>query len=213
MRIYLDLDCLTKLVAFGLFEEAMEMLGTDDVHVIDTFRFKCERMRQKAVKKNELEKADTYGKSMELLASFHVVEATPEEMELVEQLKRTSIDDGEALLLIKLSMDGEPSRLLATGDSRFIAALGNATGLPPVFENCKGRILSLNRLLARLIAHMGYKAVFDRMTTPLSQSMDGVVRMAFRPDSTEKSTMDYLYGFSPGNEYSAPGDPPNEWPR
>ena len=55
MHVYLDLDCLTKLVAFGLFDEAMKMLEADNIRIIDTFRYKCDNMRKKAEKKKEVE--------------------------------------------------------------------------------------------------------------------------------------------------------------
>ena len=206
MRIYLDLDCLTKLVAFDLFDEAKNMLRADEIHIVDTFRFKCESMRKKAEKKNVTEKANAYAKSLKVMEKFRVIEATPADMPLIAELKRTNIDDGEALLLAKLSIDKEPARLLATGDNRFISALGEANELPKVIENCKGKIISLNYLLACFVRRMDYQALLRQMTTPLAQCMDGIVRMAFTRDSTQERTLEYLNGFMPKNDYCVPDD-------
>ena len=206
MRIYLDLDCLTKLVAFDLFDEAMDMLGAAEVHIVDTFRFKCESMRKKAEKKNDAEKAKAYAKTLDMMEAFHVIGATPEDIPLLTELKRTNIDDGEAMLLAKLAVDGEPARLLATGDNRFIKALEEAIGLPNVINNCKGKIVSLNYLLACLVRQMDYPSLLRKMTTPLAQSMDGIVRMAFTSDGTQDRTLDYLKNFMPKNDYCVPED-------
>ena len=206
MRIYLDLDCLTKLVAFGLFDDAMRMLEADEIHIIDTFRFKCESMRKKAEKKKEMEKADAYTKSLNLMEAFHVIKASSDELPLIAELKRTNIDDGEALLLAKLAMDNEPSRLLATGDNRFILALGEADGLPDIIGNCKGRIISLNHLLARFVKQMDFSTLLDQMMAPLAQSMDGTVRMAFTRGSTRQRTLEYLNAYMPKNDYCIPDE-------
>lgn len=207
MRIYLDLDCLTKLVAFGLFDDAMRILEADEIHIIDTFRFKCESMRKKAEKKKEMEKADAYTKSLNLIKHFHIIKASSEELPLLAELKRTNIDDGEALLLVKLAMDDKPARLLATGDNRFITALGEATGLPDIIiDNCKGRIISLNHLLARFVNQMDFSALLAQMTAPLAQSMDGIVRMAFTHGSTKERTLEYLKNFTPQNDYCIPDE-------
>ncbi|MBO7092789.1 MAG: hypothetical protein J6W23_13470 [Victivallales bacterium] len=200
MHVYLDLDCLTKLVAFGLFDEAMKMLEADNIRIIDTFRYKCDNMRKKAEKKKEVEKADSYAISLKLMETFSVIEATPEEMPLVAELKRTNIDDGEAMLLAKLAMDDDPARLLATGDNRFISALGEADGLPDIIGNCKGRIISLNHLLACLVRRMDFATLLAQMTAPLAQSMDGTVRMAFKHGSTKERTLEYLKNFTPQND-------------
>lgn len=206
MHVYLDLDCLTKLVAFGLFDEAMKMLEADDIRIIDTFRYKCDNMRKKAEKKKEVEKADSYAISLKLMETFSVIEATPKEMPLVAELKRTNIDDGEAMLLVKLAMDDEPARLLATGDNRFISALGEANGLPDIIGNCKGRIISLNHLLACLVRRMDYATLLAQMTAPLAQSMDGTVRMAFTRGSSQERTLEYLKAFTPQNDYCVPDE-------
>ena len=206
MHVYLDLDCLTKLVAFGLFDEAMKMLEADNIRIIDTFRYKCDNMRKKAEKKKEVEKADSYAISLKLMETFSVIEATPEEMPLVAELKRTNIDDGEAMLLAKLAMDDEPARLLATGDNRFISALGEADGLPDIIGNCKGRIISLNHLLACLVRRMDFATLLAQMTAPLAQSMDGIVRIAFTQGSTRERTLEYLKGFMPRNDYCVPDE-------
>ena len=206
MHVYLDLDCLTKLVAFGLFDEAMKMLEADNIRIIDTFRYKCDNMRKKAEKKKEVEKADSYAISLKLMETFSVIEATPEEMPLVAELKRTNIDDGEAMLLAKLAMDDDPARLLATGDNRFISALGEADGLPDIIGNCKGRIISLNHLLACLVRRMDFATLLAQMTAPLAQSMDGIVRMAFTQGSTRERTLEYLNAYMPKNDYCIPDE-------
>ncbi len=206
MRIYLDLDCLTKLVAFGLFDDAMRMLEAEEIHIIDSFRFKCESMRKKAEKKKEMEKADAYTKSLNLMEAFHVIKASSEELPLIAELKRTNIDDGEALLLVKLAMDDKPARLLATGDNRFISALGEASGLPDIINNCKGRIISLNHLLARFVRQMDFSTLLDQMMAPLAQSMDGTVRMAFTRGSTQERTLEYLNAYMPKNHYLVPDE-------
>ena len=213
MRIYLDLDCLTKLVAFGLFDDAMQLFeaNAEDIYVIDTFRFKCESLQKRAVKKNEQEKANAYASAIELLKSFSTVEMTEEEITLAANLKRTGIDDGEAALLTRLATDGTPARFLATGDIRFMTALGNAMDLPGIFRNCKGRIISLNRLLVHFTRQMDFPSLLSRMTTPLSQSMDTVVRMAFTPDTTPDRTLEYLENFAPPvNSYCFTGKLPDE---
>lgn len=197
MRIYLDLDCLTKLVAFGLFDEAMEMLGADDIWIANTFPFTCDNLQKKSEKKKEDEKAKAYADARKRMEAFEVIEETQEERELMAQLSRTGIDAGEAILLTRLATDSKPSRLLATGDKRFINTLGDATDLPPVFENCKGRIVSLDFLIARFVDSMEFAELVRLMTTPLSQSMDKVMKMAFTADTTPERTLEYLRNYAP----------------
>ncbi len=197
MRVYLDLDCLTKLVAFGLFDEAMELIDADDIWIANTFAFTCDILQKKAEKKKEDEKAKAYADARKRMKAFEVIEVTQEERELIAQLSRTGIDAGEAILLTRLATDSKPSRLLATGDKGFITALGDATGLPPVFDNCKGRIVSLDFLMARFVENMEFSVLVRRMTTPLSQSMDKLMKMAFTADTTPERTLEYLRNFAP----------------
>ncbi len=158
MILLSDNDIVYKLAAFDLFDEALAALEIEakDVFVLPTARFKFGIGTPKGEKR--------YGPT--LIARMAAVLARVREIGWItspprELLGVLSIDQGEALLFA--AAQARPDAYLATGDKRSLKALVAEPACKAIAEALRGRLLSFESIVLRLIDRHGFELVRDRI--------------------------------------------------
>ncbi len=199
MHLYFDLDCLAKLVACGLLEKTFDMFSVqpEEVYIVKTFPFTCQRKEKKYRKGRLVELAEAYHEAGERMKAFSTIELSNEEVDTLSMLSQIpDIDPGEAELLTAFCVDGE-SLYLCTGDKRCIKALDeNKDKINNLENTLKGRIVHFEQLLSAFCKVMDFPALLELMTTRQAQDCDNVVKIAFHAGVDVSHSLESLAGYA-----------------
>ena len=196
MRLYLDLDCLEKLVACSLLDDVLHLFDTSakDVFIVESFKYSWQSKADRFRKNDRTELADSYQRAADLMESFSIVSLDIEALTLAAKLNDIEkIDAGEQTLAAAAATSPVPC-LLLTGDSNFVRALVQAyqkqgKALRP-FKKIK--ILHLYQILLWLCAKLPYEELHKRTTTKQASDCDLVIARSFFSGSDCKKSKESL---------------------
>lgn len=193
--LFADLDALSKLSAWGLYDEACRMLGTvpADVRVVRSFapQLRGDRhgrwsTRLTAAGRLRALRAADAGRD-----DFPIREADADLLLSLEQRADTfRVDEGErALIAGVLYHEGS---LLTTGDKNALRALTGERACSDICRRLDGRVIHLEQVVLRLIDGQGFEAVRERIV-PV-RSCDRAIAAAFGSGmaATEANVRTYL---------------------
>jgi hypothetical protein len=162
---FLDNDIIRKLIAFGLFEEAIAILQITkaDLQVLPTAKFVLDRER----KKQKLHTPEVWTEIMMLVESCSTISKTTEDFvktvaEEESQLApfKDSIHEGEAALIF--ATRGTIDFLLLSGDKKFMKALALISNTT-IYNRLCGRVICLEQFVLKLIEVKGFSWVKERV--------------------------------------------------
>jgi len=166
---FVDNDIIHKLAAFDLLDETWRALAQPEssVRILPTARFKFH------VAKNPAKGVKRYGEVVferirQFVLSATEVEQTNQEDE--ETLQGVlGIDAGEVILFSAASRD--PHSILITGDKVAVRALVSTERCSAVVERLRGRVVSLEDVMLRLIRAHGFEYVQGRVVPMMQHDM------------------------------------------
>lgn len=174
---FLDNDIIRKLIAFGLFEEAIALLQITkaDLRVLSTTEFVFRRKQ----KKQKLHTPEVWTEIMALVESCATISETNYDLAEVDQLEqfKDDIHEGEATLI--LATRGEIDFLLLSGDKKFMKALAKIPD-KTIYNRLCGRVICLEQFVLKLIEVKGFIWVKERVLPVLPErDCDGALKACF----------------------------------
>ncbi len=162
---FLDNDIIRKLIAFGLFEEAIAMLQITKVElrVLPTAKFFFRNKQKKSVQHT----AKVWAEVVALVESCSIISETTNDFvqaraEEGSQLApfKEAIHEGETTMIF--ATRGEIDFLLLSGDKNFMKAL---ILIPDqiIYNRLCGRVVCLEQLVLKLIEIKGFTWVKERV--------------------------------------------------
>ncbi len=175
MSVLLDNDVLLKIAIYDLWEPSLEVLGIAprDVRILPAARF--------VFRLNKPGKTDAlYGEGVRkrlqaIVEAAGKVEAPADLTHLAILSAVQGIDAGEAVLFATAAT--EPASLLLTGDKASLMALVAAPSCAEIVRLLARRAMCWDQLLLRLLDHLTFDPLRDRLLPSLDQ--DGLVRLLF----------------------------------
>jgi hypothetical protein len=157
---FLDTDITRKLIAFGLFDEAIALLEITkaDLRTLPTAKFVLDRQR----KKQKLHTPKVWTEIMALVESCATISKITEdfaEEKQLEELKEV-IHEGEAALI--LATKGEINFFLLSGDKKFMKALALIPD-KTIYNRLCGKVICLEQFVLKLIEVKGFIWVKERV--------------------------------------------------
>ena len=181
---FLDNDVLAKLVACGLYDEAIEILNLNesDLRVLSSAQYYFMRSKKAKAKYPE----SIRSKVVEIAKSCQIINpSTTEALNEVEKLQQyEGIDNGEALLIA--ATREEEYFWLITGDKRFLRTLASSSDLHSIVSRLQGRVICLEQLIQQLIVKQGFDKTLMNFVS--AKKYDKSIQSIF--GSGEKSTKD-----------------------
>lgn len=157
---FLDNDIIRKLIAFGLFEEAIAILQITkaDLRVLPTAKFFFRSKQKKPVQHT----AKVWAEAVALVESCPTIPETISNLAEATQLEQFKdvIHEGEATLI--LATRGEIDFLLLSGDKNFMKALFSIPD-PTIYNRLCGRVVCLEQFVLKLIEVKGFSWVRERV--------------------------------------------------
>lgn len=175
MTCFVDNDIIHKLSAFDMLSEAWGVLDKKehDVRILPTARYKF------YVAKNQPKGIKKYGEVVFdriknfVLNAAEIDRTNSEDEDALQNI--LGIDPGEVVLFSAAARD--PSSILVTGDKVAIRALVNAERCSSLVDRLRGRVVSLEHLMLRLIRAHGFAYVQEHVVP--SMQCDNATRAAF----------------------------------
>lgn len=156
-----DNDVLLKLAACNLLDDAVPALETtkSEFFVLPTAKYKIGYDRQ-----NKLQAkygVDGIKRTLEFIQTVQEIVAPPDIDERDLLLTVDNIDAGEDVLFA--ATQHRDVYIVATGDKRCLRALASAPTCQPIYDRMSGRVICLEQIIARLIPHLGFNEVRQRV--------------------------------------------------
>ncbi len=171
---FLDNDIIRKLIAFGLFEEALAILQITkaDLRVLTTAKF----VFRKEQNKQKRHTPKVWAEVIELVENCSTISETTDDLAEVKQLEqfRNVIHEGEATLI--LATRGEIDFLLLSGDKNFMKALALIPDRT-IYNRLCGRVVCLEQFVLKLIEVKGFIWVKQRVLP--ERDCDGALKACF----------------------------------
>ncbi len=157
---FLDNDIIRKLIAFGLFNEAITLLQITkaDLQILPTAKFYFRREQNK----QRIHTSEVWTEVMALVESCATISETTYDLAEVEQLEqfKDDIHEGEATLI--LATRGEIDFLLLSGDKNFMKALALIPD-QTIYNRLCGRVICLEQFVLKLIEVRGFRWVKQKI--------------------------------------------------
>lgn len=170
---FLDNDIIRKLIAFGLFDEAIALLQITkaDLRTLTTAKFYFRREQ----KKQKLHTPEVWTEVMALVESCATISETNDSAEAkqLDQFKEV-IHEGEVALI--LATRGEIDFLLLSGDKKFMKALALIPD-QTIYNRLCGRVICLEQFVLKLIGVKGFRWVKERVLP--ERDCDGALKACF----------------------------------
>lgn len=172
-----DNDIILKLTVCDLFDDALAALHVEraEVHVLPSARFVLAKVVEKKYGATEgavvlARLADIFG-GVQLLPS-----GGPSEETLIFE-DTFGIHTGESTLF-SFTATLKEEFLLATGDKQSLRALAQSPECERAVRRLAGRVICLEQIVKRCIAHRGFDHVRDKIA-PVRHDLDKSVHFAF----------------------------------
>jgi hypothetical protein len=175
LPVLLDNDVLLKIAIYDLWEPSFEVLGITprDVRILPAARFV---FRLNKPGKTDALYGEGVGKRLQaIVAAAGKVEAPPNLTHLAILSAVQGIDAGEALLFAAAA--AEPTALVLTGDKASLTALMGAASCAEIVKLLARRVMCWDQLLLRLLNHLNFDPLRDRLLPSLDR--DGLVKLLF----------------------------------
>ena len=171
---FLDNDIIRKLIAFGLFEEAIATLQITkaELRVLSTAKF----VFRKEQNKQKRHTPKVWAEIIELVESCSTISETTYDLAEIKQLEqfRNVIHEGEATLI--LATRGEIDFLLLSGDKNFMKALALIPDRT-IYNRLCGRVVCLEQFVLKLIEVKDFIWVKERVLP--ERDCDGALKACF----------------------------------
>jgi len=173
MRLLIDNDVFCKLTVCGLFDEALELLGSN--------RADCERLASLPYMLRGGRLRQTYGSAN----SEHILSIAATISILTQAgtfwkdklVGIPAIDPGEAQLF---AAGAEYAAFIFSGDKRAVGALKNIAGFG---EATSGRLVTFEAILIAFCDNLGPEVVRQKVQPIMS--LDKTIRICFSPENND----------------------------
>lgn len=157
---FLDNDIIRKLIAFGLFDEAIALLQITkaDLQILPSAKFVLDKQR----KKQKLHTPEVWTEVMALVESCATISETNYDSVEAEQLEQFKDDIHEGEVTLILATRGEIDFRLLSGDKKFIKALALIPD-KTIYNRLCGRVICLEQFVLKLIEVKGFRWVKERI--------------------------------------------------
>lgn len=157
---FLDNDIIRKLIAFGLFEEAIAILQITkaDLRVLPTAKFFFRSKQKKQVQHTD----KVWTEVVALVESCSTISETIDDLAEAEQLEQFKevIHEGEATLIF--ATRGQIDFLLLSGDKNFMKAHALIRD-QTIYNRLCGKVICLEQFVLKLIEVKGFSWVKERV--------------------------------------------------
>lgn len=162
MKLFLDVDALHKLGAYGVLDEALTVLAVPvgDVWVPGTARYKLRLKDEAAAVRRH--GAEIAARLRAFIAAVHEISEGPSEDEKKQLEHIPGLDAGE-LLLIAMAARSDDT-LFITGDKNALRALSTEPRCSPFAARLAGKVICVEQLLSALMNRHGFDWLHARVS-------------------------------------------------
>jgi hypothetical protein len=204
---FVDNDILLKLIAFNLFESAIDSLNLtqDDLRVLRTAKHVFRRKRSQ----NKIYSNEIWSKAIEITEQCQLIENPKSSDEAIATLLeeqqldpfRDQLHPGETQLI--LATRNQPDFLLLSGDKKCLTALPK---IPThIYQRLCGRVICVEQLVLRMIEILGFEAVCDRIQPNAQYDKTIQICFGYSQNSPENQVREALQSYINDIHRLAPG--------
>ena len=171
---FLDNDIIRKLIAFGLFNEAIALLQITkaDLQILPTAKFYFRREQNE----RRIHTPEVWTEIMALVESCATISETNYDSAEAEQLEQFKDDIHEGEVTLILATRGEIDFLLLSGDKKFMKAFALIPDTA-IYNRLCGRVICLEQFVLKLIEVKGFRWVKERVLP--ERDCDGALKACF----------------------------------